>query len=539
MKPARKWIVPAICLFVFASGLLNVISAVGLGSRLRIHLLEYVLPWSVLSASRSLTLIAGVFLIFLAGGLWRRKKRAMRLSLALLSVSLILHLLKGLDFEESLILLAPINLLFLFYDEFEVESSALKFFGAVRNSFVVLAFLFVYAFYGFFLFQGQFGKPVTLTRIATDYEFSVFGLGQDTLVPRTRGAVWFEESITFVGVSALVFIFANLFAPVLYLGKASKEDRDWVRKLILRYGENSVDYFALLPDKSFFFSSSRKSVIAYKVASGTAVALSGPIGVSEDRKKCLLEFLGQMKRRGLSALIYDLTEEGRAMVLEAGLTEMKIGEQAMIKISDFQLEGGALAEIRHAVTRVGREGVIFKISNFSQVTLAMATDLAQLHKEWLATKKIPPITFSSDFYPLPVESEAYLLMAYSNRGKLLAALSFLPYKAGRGMVLDLMLRSSEAFNGLMEGAIAYGIEVFGKMGKEEVSLSLAPLVNVSYEAVFKRFNSLYRYRTLLAFKKKFNPVWQPAYLAFEKGTVLPRVGLSLLQVSLKTGKQKF
>lgn len=458
----------------------------------------------------------------------------MRLSLALLSVSLVLHLLKGLDFEEALVLLAPINLLFVFNDEFTVESSALKFIGAVRNSLVVLALLFIYAFFGFYLFQGQFRQPVTIASIAADYEYSVFGIGNDMLVPRTRMAVWFDESITFVGTVALIFVFANLFAPVLHLGGATKEDRDWVRELILRYGENSVDYFALLPDKTYFFSSSRKSVIAYKVAAGTAVALSGPIGVTEDKKECLIEFLVVMKRRGLAALIYDMTEEGRRLAIDAGLKVMKIGEQAVIKTDDFVLSGSALAEIRHAVARVEREAVVFRVSSFSQVSLSMIIDLEKLREAWLATKKIPPITFSSGYYPLPVESEAHLVMAYNKDGKLLAALSFLPYKAGRGMALDLMLRSADAFNGLMEGAIAYSVEYFKKMGKAEVSLSMAPLANVNYaKAIFKRFNSLYRYQPLFAFKKKFNPIWEHAYLAYERGTALPRVALALLRVSLK------
>jgi len=534
MKPATKWVVPAIAIFVFTSGLLNVVSAIGLGSRLRIRLLEYILPWSVLSASRSLTLIAGVFLIFLAGGLWQRKKRAMRLSLGLLSFSLVLHLLKGLDFEEALVLLIPINLLFVFNDEFMVESSGLKFFEAMRNSLVVLVLLFVYAFFGFYLFQGQFRQPVTTTVIVADYEYSVFGVGSDALIPRTRGAEWFGESVTFVGAAALIFIFANLFAPALRLGEVSKEDRDWVRELISRYGENSVDYFALMSDKSYFFSPSRKSVIAYKVATGVVVALSGPIGVSEDKMSCLSEFVVQMKRRGLSILFYNLTEEGRRLAAEAGLKTIKIGEQAVIKTGDFVLSESAFSEIRHAVTRVEREGVIFKVSSFAQASLAMATDLANLHQEWLSTKKIPPITFSSDYFPLPVESEAFLVMAYNKEGKLLAALSFLPYKAGKGLVLDLMLRSADAFNGLMEGVIAYSVEYFKNMGKTEVSLSMAPLANVGYEKIFRHFSSLYRYQPLLAFKKKFNPDWEPAYLAYEQGTALPRVSLALLRVSLKS-----
>ncbi len=473
----------------------------------------------------------------------------MRLSLVLLSISLVLHLLKGLDFEEALVLLIPINLLFVFNDEFTVESSALRFFEAVRNSFLILAILFVYAFFGFYLFQGKFSRPVTLTAIVADYEYSVLGIGNDALTPRTRGAEWFGESITFVGAAAFFFIFANLFAPVLHLGGSSKEDRDWVRELILRYGENSVDYFALLSDKTYFFSPSRKSVIAYKVAAGTAVALSGPIGVPEDKKECLTEFMWEMKRRGLAILIYDLNEAGKQLALDTGLKVMKIGEQAVIKIENFSLEGSTLAEIRHAVTRVEREGVVFKVSNFSQVSLAMVTELSVLHEEWLATKKIPPITFSSDYYPLPVESEAYLVGAYSKEGKLLAALSFLPYKAGTGMVLDLMLRSAEAFNGLMEGTIAYAVECFKKMGKTEVSLSMAPLADVSHEGeegfinkstklIFKRFNALYRYQPLFAFKKKFNPVWEHAYLAYEQGTALPRVALALMQVSLKVGRTK-
>src|SRR5512141_1424090 len=94
--------IPSVIAFVvFASGVVNIISGFWFKSFFRMLMLESVFPLNLIHFSRTLTIITGVFLIFLASGIWNRKERSWKLTISMVFLSFVLHLTKGLDFEES------------------------------------------------------------------------------------------------------------------------------------------------------------------------------------------------------------------------------------------------------------------------------------------------------------------------------------------------------------------------------------------------------------------------------------------------------
>jgi lysylphosphatidylglycerol synthetase-like protein (DUF2156 family) len=52
------------------------------------------------------------------------------------------------------------------------------------------------------------------------------------------------------------------------LATATHQARAEVEAIVIRYGRAPADYFKTWPDKSYFFSSCRASVVAYGVETG-------------------------------------------------------------------------------------------------------------------------------------------------------------------------------------------------------------------------------------------------------------------------------
>lgn len=540
----RKYITRSVALLVFASGVLNITSAIWSFAPHRLRFLETLLPIEVANFSRTLTLLIGFFLLYLARSLWFRKYRAWLLSVGLIVLSLILHLTKGLDVEESVTLLVPLGALVLFRNEFVVQSGRLEFFTGARNALLILATLFIYAVLGFYILNGQFSHPVNFNTIRRDYEYSILGIGHDTLIPKTRQARWFEDSLSVVGFVAVLLTISSVFAPSVLKDEPTDEERSTAQKLVLAHSENSTDYLTLMDDKQYFFSPTKLSYIAYKIRRGVAVVLGGPIGVDIEKQSLVETFSASMSLRGLTPVFYNSTEQQKKFTELIGMKSLKIGEEAIISTMTFSLDGAHMKDVRNAVSRMEREGISYEWHPLDQVPWHIIIQVDQLHGQWLSKKKAPPLTFSVDFYPFPPEQHAWLLVVRSREGKLFGVLSFFPYQKNTGLVLESMLRAQHAPNGMVEAAIVDSIRFAKEHEISNLSLGVAPLANVnaqestglinkSTQFVFRNINQIYRYQPLFEFKQKFSPTWQPKYLSYKSDTQLPAIALALLQVHTK------
>lgn len=178
-----------------------------------------------------------------------------------------------------------------------------------------------------------------------------------------------------------------------------------------------------------------------------------------------------------------------------------------------------------------------------ELPYGVLVDFDNLHEEWLSSKKGKSLAFSLNFYPPPVEEQAWILTAYSPSHKLLVAHTFFPYDSGRGMALDIMIKDKKAPNGISEASIAEAVRRFKEEKIEKVSLGTAPLASVEEEdkgliekgrgLVFNRFNALYNYKFLFDFKNQFKPQWEHRYLAYEKNSDISKIVIALVAVHIK------
>ncbi|OGM14984.1 hypothetical protein A3A76_05475 [Candidatus Woesebacteria bacterium RIFCSPLOWO2_01_FULL_39_23] len=544
IKLTREWghmyinISHFIAVLIFLSGLLNIASSLFLKLPVRIELVEDLFPLGIIHLSRTLVIIFGIFLVFLARGLWQRKERSWWLSVILIALSIVLHLIKRLDYEESIMLLFILTILVFFKNLFTVKSSKFGLLESIKTSGIILILLFVYSFFGFYILQGQFSNPVTISNISNDYFYSIFGVGTDILVPRTRHAVWFEDSISTSGIISIGLIFAALFVPLIDKKKPSDEQKNLAREMMLQDATNSVSYFGLMADKSYFFNKNKTSFLAYKVAGGVAVVLGDPIGEPKDKLLTLREFIDWIETRGLIYAFYNITATASVSLKKLGLKLLKVGEEAIVYTSDFSIDKPEMKDVRYGVNRIKKLEMKLVWYQLDQIPWSVLQDVDRLYRSWLQAKKAPALSFSLGFYPFPLEPKAYLLVVYSSENQIQTAFSFYSYKKQNGMVLDLMIRGSGTPNGVVEGALANTILHFRDLGLQEVSLGMAPLANVgpkeklidkAISYLFNNFNQFYGYKYLFNFKEKFNPSWKHKYLAYKNVADLPKITFSLVR----------
>ncbi len=98
---------PVFALGAFLAGVVLLVSGATPGTGSRMASLNEWVPLAVIEASHFAASLVGTGLLFLALGLRRRLAEAYRLTLALLAAGIVASLLKGLDWEEALILGAP------------------------------------------------------------------------------------------------------------------------------------------------------------------------------------------------------------------------------------------------------------------------------------------------------------------------------------------------------------------------------------------------------------------------------------------------
>jgi phosphatidylglycerol lysyltransferase len=126
-----------------------------------------------------------------------------------------------------------------------------------------------------------------------------------------------------------------------------------------------------------------------------------------------------------------------------------------------------------------------------------------------------------------------------------AFVTWLPYRGGRALVLDGMRRRRDAPYGVMDLLIVESALTFKKEGLEVISLATAPLANIDesgqspydkgVKLIFEHFSSVYGYRSLFTYKKKFNPAWEGRYLVFPRADLLPRIAYALVAVHTEGG----
>lgn len=529
-------------------GVMNLLSAVTVGIRERdkwfdthFPFNDVIFPFEFRQGGHIFAAITGFFLLMLAANLSRRKQIAWLLTVALLIVSMITHLLKGLDYEESILAAALLIQLLLMRDVFTAKSDQPSISQGFKVLIGALLFTLAYGTAGFYLaaerhYQVNFSLPEALVQTLAMF-FTEDNAG---LEPRTRYGRFFAHSIYVVGALTMSYAMFMLLRPVLLRGEpATPEERQRAKTIVEHYGRSSLARLTLLNDKAYYFSPSGKSVIAYASKGRGAIALGDPIGPQEDRKEAIFSFQQFCQRNDWHSAFYQTLPDDLELYRTLGFRVLQIGEEAIADLKAFTLQGKAGKDWRAALNRMKKLGYEAK---FYQPPLSdqLLKDLKNVSDEWLEMTQGSEKHFSLGWFDDEYLRDCEIVVVQKNDGTISAFANVIPEYQLNEITIDLMRRRTEVEQGTMDFLFTSMFQEFKDRGYDTFNLGLVALSGVGEKPqsprleralhyLYSHLNQFYNFQGLYAFKEKFKPRWEPRYFIYPSRRALPEVIVALIR----------
>ncbi len=542
-------------------GLVDLVSALLSRPPERLLALKHLVPTAVLDTSRTFTLLAGVLLLLAANGLRLGKRRAFVGALFLCAVSVPVNLLKAFDFEEASVATALMFLLGVSGEAFAVKSRALSW-RAVRPGVVaVIVGVLAYAVVGSWIVERLYAPAdASLARAVSEALYQLLGLGQPVLeVSRAHHVVrWFLGSISVIGVTLLGGLALALLRPATH-SRRHRAELDRVRELLRDHGDSTVAAYALAADVDHFFSGNRRAVIAYRYESDALLVIGDPIGPSEEIPSLLADFEIFCREHDWRFGFYQARPEYLPWYEARGWRSVHIGEDPVLFVDRFTLEGSAMGDVRRSVRKLTEQGLEVRLYRPEENPFSHAADreslldaLRRISNEWLSDKPGSEMGFCMGRFDAAALDSVLLAIAIDPaRGAVEGFCTWTPIPARRGWALDLMRRRRAAPSGVMELIVARTVEHARAHGDAILSLSLSALVRVDSPSapastppsneesarafLIERLSRFYDFQGLFHWKRKFAPVFEHRYLVYPSALALPALALALARAQRPEG----
>jgi phosphatidylglycerol lysyltransferase len=510
----------------FALGAVLVFSGVTPAADHRLDLLSGLLPLPILEGAHFLESVLGLGLIVVARGLAHRLDGAWWAAVIAAGAAVLLSLLKAIAISESIALALLFIALLATRREFNRPASLLHqrltpgWFLAIATVIVTAAavMLFVYADVGY------------SSELWWQFEFS-------EEAPRSLRAL--------LGVVLAAGSIAtwSLFRPSK--GKTSLPDAAEVSEAVRIVDDQPYPDANLvrMGDKTLLFSEDRRAFIMFGRQAHSWVALFDPIGPRDAWPGLIWQFVEMARAAGGRAVFYQVMPENLALYADAGLRGFKLGEAAQVDLATFDLKGARRASLRHAYNRSLREGLRFEYLEPARVA-DVIDDLEAISNRWLAEHRAREKRFSlGAFERAYVMSQRAAIVRSGDR--IIAFATVMTTGRKEAVTADLMRFEPNVPAGTMEFLfVSLMLHLRGE-GYRWFDLGMAPLAGLSESpaapiwhrmgrAVFEHGERFYNFHGLRAFKAKFQPEWQPRYMAVSGG-MSPALALADVTVLISGG----
>jgi phosphatidylglycerol lysyltransferase len=310
---------------------------------------------------------------------------------------------------------------------------------------------------------------------------------------------------------------------------ATAEDR--VQRA-LALSPSAAGSLALLGDKRFLFHPTANAFVMYQVSGRSWISMGDPVGPREARRELAWQFRELADAHGARASFYEVSERDLSVYLDLGLVLRKLGEAAIVPLAEFSLDGPRRSKLRNARSRMLREGCRFAMLPASAVP-ARLDELAAISDAWLERKQTREKRFSLGCFDREYLSRTPLAVIL--RGEEVVAFANVWISGEkRELSIDLMRFGPNAPPTAMD-ALFTELMLWGhEQGYAQFSLGMAPLSGFEQHRLaplwtrlgallFRYGEHFYNFQGLREFKEKFDPVWEPRYLAAPDALSVPLV----------------
>ncbi len=495
----------AMSAMIFTSGVVMLLSSLIPSSSDFADELELLLPLGFVEGGALLSSAIGVALLVIAHGLLRRTEGAYWLAILALGAGIVASLMQGLDYDRAIVLLLMLLVLIPCRREFfrstRLTRNPLSLRWVLLLSSVVIAALTVFFF----------------TQKATPFSNELWWqFATDQAAPRALRA----GLVASVIIATLVLIMA--MRPARITGHAATaDDLERASAIVAAQGNPDANY-VLTGDKSIVFSDNGRAFLMYRVQGRSWIALGDPVGDPNAAGQLVWDFYDAANAANGRAVFYEVSTAYLPLWAEMGLALHKMGEEGVVPLNSFTLDGSNRKKLRATYNRAGRDGLSFEVLAAPVDSGTLAT-MRAISDQWLADKTTKEKQFSVGRFD-PDYLRRFQIAVVRHEGRMVGFANILATDGKEKATIDLMRHVSDAPSGLMEYLFIALMLHLKDHGYAEFSLGMAPLSGLETRRgsrwtmklagmIYRHGGHFYNFEGLRAFKDKFDPDWQPKFLA--------------------------
>nr|WP_254704689.1 DUF2156 domain-containing protein [Rhodococcus pyridinivorans] len=356
----------------------------------------------------------------------------------------------------------------------------------------------------------------------------------------TAATLLFEWIGVIVWVAFCVLLWRSFLVPPAGVDLG---DEQRVRELLHDPGGGSMSWMTTWAGNRHWFGTDGRHAVAYRVHSGVALTATDPIGERASMTETIDEFAAYCLGNGWTPCLYSVGEETATIARDHGWTCLQVGEETVVDLADLAFKGKKFQDVRTALNRAAKDGIEARWTTFAAAPLSVTEQIVDISEEWVADKGLPEMGFTLGGVAELRDPEVRLLLAVDANDHVHAITSWMPvHRDGKvvGLTLDFMRRRSDGFRPAMEFLIASAARSAADEGLEFLSLSGAPLASMDggsgldrgaldalLDLLGRTLEPVYGFRSLLAFKAKFQPRYRPLYMVFPDPAALPTIGIAV------------
>jgi lysyl-tRNA synthetase class 2 len=539
--PARPPRAPfLLSLVATAAGLAGLVSVVTPSWSGRLEIVSELLSPAAPHVADGVIVASSLGLVLLGRGLARRRHRSWQAALWLLAISCMGHLLKERDVVDAMVSAVPFGLLWWKRDDFNAAGDPNGPPRALAAALWGLTGLYVYGLTATYVHAEVRGLP-----FAFDDTFGNVTLGLVGVDPSGHPGR-FEHGLTISLASAATICAAY----VVWLALRPRDcavsqqaaDRRDARRLVERHGRDSLAYFALRRDKSYFFNEERSAFLAYRAVGGVALVSGDPVGERAAVSSLLEDFARHCHAHAWRVAALGVARAHLADWHAVGLRTIYVGDEAIVHPARFSLDGRPIRKVRQSVTRLHKSGHTARIVRARELTLEQRREIERVSRTWLRGQPERGFSMALDDMHAPDHGDAVFALGYDAERRLVGFVHFVPAPASGDLSLSAMRRLHHTPNGLMEFLLCETFQWAAGRGIERISLNFnafgdllrsdakLPAWERGLRFVLSRADRYFQVERLLSFNRKFFPEWEPRYAAFERYSDLPLAALVLLSI---------
>lgn len=517
-------------------------------------LLGEFIPIPIIEASYLLNTLMGFALIVLARGLYQRLNGAWHLSMWLLGASIVTLLAKHLEIEVAVICTFLFIVAYFNRSYFNRQSNLMSLRLNTQTLILLSVFLISLFWIGMYVHRNEAYSP--------DLWWSV----------SDEGGARFLRSYAMLAILTIAYVLFSLIRFKKPLPSLPTQAELVKAKQVARQSAYSIANLSLLGDKQLLFSDTDNSFIMYQTQGRSWIVMPDPIGDENEFGSLIETFIELCQGFGGTCVFYEVSNRYRQAFNKNGIQLLKIGEEAIVDLDTFGLQGSKNSKLRQVISRGSKDGLSFEVIPQEQVP-ALLEDLKTVSDIWLRDKKSAEKGFSLGYF-----DEDYLkrfdcaIVKY--QGDIVAFANLWQSGQHNELSIDLM-RYKDVQNSAgkevknMMDYLFINLFMWGKeAGYHHFSLGMAPFTgleattkpvtdsnviedNYSKGKVLEAMNqarvdgqhmetaveaevigpkwryvtntvtkygkSYYNFTGLRNFKEKFNPDWEPRYIGIETG----------------------